>query len=207
MTTEQLPEGLNMAVAHIEELRGIIATRYADHTGEVHPSRVRRTAMEVASCDEAIDAIRAEHQQRVTLQHRAADQAQRIAKLEAENSKFRAWLAESNERAEDFAGRVLRLDDENEDLKAERDDLRARLDAMERQEPVAEVLFGGFIKGVGLVIRPGCVVQQFQPLYARPVPAQMPEMLVVSMAPSSAYAQGWNDCRAKMLSAAPEAAG
>jgi len=82
MSTEtNLPEPLNMAVAHIEELRGIIATRYADHTGEVHPSRVDRTARQVASCDEAIDAIRAEHAQRVTLQRHAADQAQRIADM------------------------------------------------------------------------------------------------------------------------------
>jgi hypothetical protein len=46
------------------------------------------------------------------------------------------------------------------------------------------------------------------PLYARPVPAipADPGMLTVSMAPSSAYAMGWNDCRAKMLPAAPEAA-
>ena len=94
MTTEQLPELLEVAISHIEELGSIIAARYADHTGKVHPSRVDRVAREVETCNAAIDAIRAEHHQRVTLQNLAAGQAQRIAQLEAERDELRAKLAE-----------------------------------------------------------------------------------------------------------------
>jgi len=70
----------------------------------------------------------------------AAVLAQRVEDLEAENAKFRQWLAESNERAEDYAGRVLKLDDECDELKEERDTLRdliaaAIAELAERREP------------------------------------------------------------------------
>jgi hypothetical protein len=71
MTTEQLPDGLQLAVEIIESTLA----------GPNARARAR-------------SAIRAEHAQRLTLQHHAADQAQRITDLERLNSMHKAaWLA------------------------------------------------------------------------------------------------------------------
>ena len=64
MSTEQLPEGLKLAVNALEW--------HAESRDEYKVE---------------IDAMRAEHAQRVTLQHHACDQAQRIAELEAERDE------------------------------------------------------------------------------------------------------------------------
>lgn len=126
--------------------------------------------------DFARDAIRAEHAQRVTLQHHAADQAQqiedlrfaaeaggrRIAELEAERdhaashiASIACQLGSEALQVDDIAVRVLAV-------VAERDELRARLAEIEAQEPVrltldqigesAETMPGGidgFLKGWG----------------------------------------------------------
>jgi hypothetical protein len=148
MTNEtKLPDGLELAVAHIEELRSIYAVQFANASGTVHHLRIKRTAHLVATCDVAIDAIRAEHTQRLTLQHHAADQAQRIVELEAERDVLREQKqllieAQLDEISENLRLRDLAVANADENITAviervirERDELRTRL--AERQEPVA----------------------------------------------------------------------
>jgi hypothetical protein len=73
MNTEmKLPDGLQLA----EFLMGVAR----DHA--IFPEQREK-------CRVAIDAIRAEHDQRVTLQHHAADLAQRVADLAAERDSLR----------------------------------------------------------------------------------------------------------------------
>lgn len=126
MTTEQLPDGLQRAVNAIE--------------------------WHSACCDEykvEIDAIRAEHQQRLMLQHHAADQARRIADLETKcgtikrlhdklvDEKQLLVEAQMDEIAENLRLRDLgrALPDENitamtERVIRERDDLRTKHDEL-----------------------------------------------------------------------------
>lgn len=81
MSTEQLPDGLDRAVMLIDGARGYVIFK----SGEDR-------------CSQAIDAIRAEHHQRVTLQHHAADQAQRIAELEFDVEAHKS-VADMHKRA------------------------------------------------------------------------------------------------------------
>jgi hypothetical protein len=66
MSTEELPEGLQLA-------------------------RDACSILTQPDASNARSAIRNEHAQRVTLQHNAADLAQRVADLEAERDELRAW--------------------------------------------------------------------------------------------------------------------
>lgn len=130
---EQLPDGLQLAIQYCN----------------IGTTQDRRNFAE--------DAIRSEHAQRLTLQHHACDQAQRIADLErhaanlvAESeAKIPAMQAAFEERLTlDRANRLLvkRIADletkcvtlkELHDAAAdERDALRARLAEIEAQEPV-----------------------------------------------------------------------
>lgn len=78
MTTEQLPEGLNIAVEIIcEYVESIIIANRHPVTGELPPHAEIDQQYGMA----AIAVIRAEHARCITLQHHAADQAQRIADL------------------------------------------------------------------------------------------------------------------------------
>ena len=135
---EQLPDGLQLAV----------------------------NTMLALGCGESSDAIRAEHQQRVTLQHNAADLAQRIAELEAERANTAAHVAsiarqlgDDALQVDDIAVRVLRLVAEHDTAKSderhiyasyvsassERDALRAKLAAIEAQAaPDEEAAQTGF---------------------------------------------------------------
>lgn len=139
MTTEQLPEGLNIAVEMIGEyVESIIVSNCDPATGRLSPA----AEFERRDGATAIDAIRAEHQQRITLQHHACDLERRIAELEAE-----------------------------------RDELRARLDAAAGQEPVAEVRTWHKSNGQHADLIDWCDAIENLPdgdhrLYAAPVPAQ-----------------------------------
>jgi hypothetical protein len=77
-------------------------------------------------CGVAIDAIRAEHDQRLTLQHHAADLAQRVADLEAERDRLQhdrhRVRADAQARVDAAVLRALAAEQM-------RDELRARLDA------------------------------------------------------------------------------
>lgn len=175
----ELPDGLNIAVEMIGE--------YA----ESGTCCSRRPAV-------AIDAIRAEHAQRVTLQHNACDMAQqiedlrfaaesggrRIAELEAERDHTAAHVAsiarqlgDESLQVDDIAVRVL-------GLVAERDALRAKLDGIEAQEPVMYVLRSAASRpqpsvvthqrylSVAISDRVDEGLEHLDPLYARPVTAQ-----------------------------------
>lgn len=110
--TKQLPEGLQLAA------KLLYGDRDAFICGQVNPVSGLTPNDEVIAAGylAAIDAIREEHAQRVTLQHHCADQAQRIADLEAKC----ITLKELHDAAAD-----------------ERDALRARLAEIDAQEPAA----------------------------------------------------------------------
>ena len=141
MSAEQLPDGLQLAVNVLleesarNELIGAPESWNAELGG-------------------AIDAIRAEHAKRITLQHHAADQARRIANLETK------------------CDTLNRLHDAAAD---ERDALRARLAEIEAQEPVAWMRESGAewlaVRGY-MTVSGGCDGGWRSPLYARPIPAQ-----------------------------------
>jgi hypothetical protein len=176
----KLPDGLEMAMAHIEELGSIIARRCEDYTGRVHPSLVGRAEREAASCNDAIDAIRHEHAQRLTLQHHAADLAQRVADLEKERDELRARLAELGQQ--EPVTWMLRTSAGYPNPEVVRD-------------------IGQLSVSTAEAVRAG--QNHLDPLYARPAPAipTDPGMLIAGIGSSSPqYVMGWNDCRANVLS-------
>ena len=79
MSGEQLPDGLQLAVTLLEGDRDafVACQRHPIHGLEADDEEIAGEYI----C--AIDAIRAEHAKRLTLQHHAADLAQRVADLEA----------------------------------------------------------------------------------------------------------------------------
>ena len=110
MTNEQLPEGLQMAIRLIKD------AEWADEA----------TA-------KAKHAVNYEHAQRITLQHHACDQAQRIAELEAERDELA--LKHRSQHDADSA-ELRRVCAARDAARKERDELRARLAEIEGQEPV-----------------------------------------------------------------------
>lgn len=149
----------------------------------------------------ASDAIRAEHNQRLTLQHHACDQAQRIADLErhAANlvSESEAKITAMQEAFEErltldranrlLVKRIADLETKCDTLKElhdaaadERDALRARLAEIEAQEPVGwqqRTLFDGqWSDWQDCNRRTASILRQREDyevrvVYARPVPA------------------------------------
>jgi hypothetical protein len=114
----------------------------------------------------------------------AAALAQRVADLEAENAKFRQWLAESNERAEDYAGRVLKLDDECDELKEERDNTAAHVASIARQ------LGDEALQVDDIAVRVLSVVAERDALRARMAEIEEPVALVETSGPQGAGI-GW----------------
>jgi regulator of replication initiation timing len=87
------------------------------------------------ACGNARDAIRAAHAKRSAHQHHAADQAQRVADLEAERDELRARLDKATADAATAWGRYENANRMQVSLQMEAADLRARLAELERQEP------------------------------------------------------------------------
>jgi hypothetical protein len=152
MNTEtKLPDGLDAAVALI----GVAL----DHA--IFDEQRKQ-------CADAVDAIRSEYAQRLTLQHHAADQAQRVADLEVERNKLahEHHLVRADAQARVDAAVIRALSAEKE-----RDELRARLAELDRQEPICTVQMT--TTGGRLRYNPDAeaLPEHGMPLYARPVPA------------------------------------
>lgn len=120
MSTEQLPDGLQLAVNLLEGDRDafVVCHRHPIHGLEQEDAEIAGEYLG------AINAIRDEHAKRLTLQHHAADMAQQI-----EDLRFAA----------EAGGRRIA------ELEAERDALRAKLAAIEAQAaPDEEAAQTGF---------------------------------------------------------------
>jgi signal transduction histidine kinase len=115
-TETKLPEGLQLAVDLLDDTRAREFIKFGSAVED-----------EILG---AIDAVRAEHTQRLTLQHHAADMAQRVADLEAERNKLahEHHLVRADAQARVDAAVIRALAAERE-----RDELRARLAEMEGQ--------------------------------------------------------------------------
>ena len=200
---EQLPEGLQLAI-HIAQQECLMNTTIGA------PEAWNEELLT------AIDAIRDEHRQRVTLQHHAADQAHRIDQLEAKvDTLKRLHDAVTSERDElndardywdhlgDYLQELYNDGKLQEDYTAqavvgylramekERDELRAKLAEINGQESVCRIHPDGTIE-----LNPAGIMPDDGELYARPVPAIPDGRKLVPVEPNQAMrdvmdGEGW----------------
>ena len=164
------PATISALLSDLDELRRIV--------GAYRPQKELADALKKSKSSrvDAVNRLKAEHTQRITMQHHAADQAQCIADLRRDRDELAAANAALHEQVNDWHRKAV-------ETRAERDALAARLAQIEAQEPFGMVEavkwdgFGDASPDVWIKLTCGWDVVKLPigaKIYTRPTPAAAP---------------------------------